>query len=112
MTQKRNGPDAVATANRAKGIAVLNESIAILAQTAATGNPPVITRLARGPGGKADYWLVSIAGVCIDTPIRAKKLRAYKRFCNAIRYRFGVAFDPMPQAEWDAIVEKAKGGAS
>jgi hypothetical protein len=76
-------------------------------------NSPVITSIRRGPGGKAD-WLVSIVGICSDTHFRDRKLRRYRRFCNIISYRFGVTFDPMPQAAWLAIVEAAiaKGGAS
>ena len=76
-------------------------------------NSPVITSIWRGPGGKAD-WLVSIVGICSDTHFRDRKLRRYRRFCNIISYRFGVTFDPMPQAAWLAIVEAAiaKGGAS
>ena len=65
-------------------------------------NSPVITSIRRGPGG------------CTDTHFRDRKLRRYRRFCNAIKYRFGISFDPMPQAAWLAIVEAAiaKGGAS
>ena len=50
---------------------------------------------------------MSIEGVCTDTPFRDRKLRRYRRFCNVIKYRFGVTFDPMPQADWSAIVEAA-----
>jgi hypothetical protein len=74
-------------------------------------NSPAITSIRRGPGGKAD-WLVSIDGVCTDTPFRDQKLRRYRRFCNAIKHRFGVTFDPIPQTHWAAIVEAAIGGAS
>jgi hypothetical protein len=72
-----------------------------------------VTRIRRGPGGKAE-WLVSIKGVCDDTPMRDRKLRRHRRFCNIIKHRFGVTFDPMPQAVWLAIVEAAiaaEGGA-
>ena len=57
---------------------------------------------------------MSIVGICTDTHFRDRKLRRYRRFCNVISYRFGVTFDPMPQADWLAIVEAAiaKGGAS
>jgi hypothetical protein len=74
---------------------------------------PVITSIRRGPGGWAE-WLVSIEGVCTDTPMRDHKLRRYRRFCNAMKYRFGVTFDPMPQAVWSSIVDAAiaKGGAA
>jgi hypothetical protein len=81
---------------------------------AVAANSPVITGIRRGPGGRAD-WLVSIMDVCVDTPFRDPKLRNYRKFCNAIKYRFGITFDPMPQANWRAIVEAAiaaKGGAS
>jgi hypothetical protein len=83
------------------------------AQTVAAANSPVITSIRRGPGGKAD-WLVSIAGVCVDTPMRDRKLRRSRRFRNIIKHRFGVTFDPMPEADWAAIVEAAiaKGGVS
>ena len=79
----------------------------------AAANSPVITSIRRGPGGKAD-WLVSIEGVCTDTHIRDRQLRNYRKFCNVIKHRFGVTFDPMPQADWLAIVEAAiaEGGAS
>jgi hypothetical protein len=75
-------------------------------------NSPVIASIRRGPGGKVD-WLVSIEGICTNTPMRDHKLRRYRRFCNAIKYRFGVAFDPMPQADWLAMVDAAiaEGGA-
>jgi hypothetical protein len=74
---------------------------------------PVISGIRRGPGGKAD-WLVSIERVCTETPFRDRKLRNYRRFCNAIKYRFGVTFDSMPQADWLVIVEAAiaEAGAS
>jgi hypothetical protein len=56
---------------------------------------------------------VSIEGVCTDIPIRDRKLRRYGRFCAAIKHRFGVVFDPMPQAEWLVIVEETiRGGTS
>ncbi len=73
----------------------------------------MVTGIRRGAGGNAD-WLVSIEGVCTETPFRDRKLRNYKKFCNAIKFRFGVTFDPMAQALWAAIVEAAiaKGGAS
>jgi hypothetical protein len=75
-------------------------------------NRPVIISIRRGPGGKAD-WLVSIERVCTDTPMRDRKLRRSNRFSNILWYRFGVNFDPMPQAIWLAIVEAAiaEGGA-
>jgi hypothetical protein len=79
-----------------------------------TTNSPVITSIRRGPGGKAD-WLVSIESVCTDTHFRDPKLRNFHKFCNAIKHRFGVTFDPMPQNDWLAIVEAAiaaEGGAS
>ena len=69
-------------------------------------NRPVIVSVRRRPYGKP-AWLVSIKGVCIDTPMRDRKLRRYRRFCNAIQHRFGVTLDPMPQAAWSAIVEAA-----
>lgn len=106
MAQKSKRPAAVATAGGAKGIAVLNESAPSLAETATTGNRPEITSLRRGPGGTAD-WLVSIKGVCTDTHFRHRKLRNYRKFCNAIKHRFGITFDPMPQSDWLSIVEAA-----
>jgi len=69
-------------------------------------NSPVIASIRRGPGGKVD-WLVSIEGICVDAPMRDRSLRRYRRFCNAIQHRFGVTFDPMPQADWATIVEAA-----
>lgn len=97
----------------AEGIAVFSGSTASIAQARAAANRPVITSIRRGAGGRAD-WLVSIKGVCVETPMRDRKLRRYRRFCNIIKHRFGVTFDPMPQAAWAAIVEAAiaKGGAS
>lgn len=75
---------------------------------------PVITNIRpAGPDSTAD-WLVSIAGVCVDTPFQDRKLRNYRKFCNAIKHRFGVTFDPMSRADWSAMVEAAiaKGGVS
>ncbi|SRR5260221_7255092 len=111
MARKNKNPAAVATAAGAQGI--LSENGASIARAAADGNMPVLTSLTRGPGGKAE-WLVSIGGVCTDTPMRDRKLRRYRRFCNIIKHRFGVVFDPMPQVDWSVIVEAAiaKGGAS
>ena len=105
---KRNDP----AANGVEGTAVFSENTATIAQGAA-GNSPVITSIRRGPGGKAD-WLVSIEGICTDTHFRDRKLRNYRKFCNAIKHRYGVTFDPMSQADWSAMVEAAvaKGGAS
>jgi len=108
MVHKKRNPAAGSTSAGAKGNVVFPD-IANLAQTVAAANSPVIT-VRRGPGGKAE-WLVSIRGVCTDTPFRDRKLRRHRRFCNAIRCRFGVSFDPMPQADWAAIVEAAIGGA-
>ena len=109
----RKKPVAVATAGGTKGIAVFSENTATAAQIEAIANSPVITSIRRGPGGNAD-WLVSIEGVCTDTHFRDPKLRRYRRFCNAIKHRFGVTFDPMPQADWLAMVEAAiaEGGAA
>jgi hypothetical protein len=105
---QRNDP----AANGIEGIAVFSENTATIAQIEATANNPVITGIRRGPGGKA-HWLVSIGDVCTDTPFRDQKLRRYCRFCNAIKHRFGVTFDPMLQADWLAMVEAAiaEGGA-
>jgi hypothetical protein len=105
---QRNDP----AANGVEGIAVFSKNAASIAQIGAAANSPV-TSIRRGPGGKAD-WLVSIEGICIDTPMRDRKLRRYRRFCNAVKHRFGVTFDPMPQAGWSSMVEAAivKGGAS
>ena len=112
MAHKKRNPAAVATAGRAKGIAALNErAAAFITQNGGKANPCI--RRAP-PGGNAD-WLVSIEGVCTDTPMRDKKLRSYKRFWNMMWHRHSVAFAPdMPQAEWTAIVEAAiaKGGVS
>jgi hypothetical protein len=96
---KRNDP----AANGVEGIAVFSENTANIAQTGAAANSLDIRR---GPGGKAD-WLVSIKGVCTDTPIRDRKLRRYRRFCAAIKHRFGVTLEPMPQSDWEAIIEAA-----
>src|SRR3954468_3578740 len=105
MANTKKNPAAVATADGA-GIAVLSKNTAGIAQTVAAANSPVVSSIRRGSGGKAE-WLVSIKGVCTDTPIRDRKLRRYRRFCAAIKHRFGVTFDPMPQAEWLAIVDAA-----
>ena len=81
---------------------------------AVAANSPVIASIKRRPYGKA-AWLVSIKGVCTDMPIQDQKLRRYRRFCAAIKYRFGVTFEPMQQADWSGIVEAAivsEGGAS
>ncbi|MBR1248875.1 hypothetical protein JQ609_18310 [Bradyrhizobium sp. AUGA SZCCT0169] len=93
--------------------ALSSENSASTARSVVTTNRPVITSIRRGPGGKAD-WLVSIKGVCSDTHFRDQKLRNYQRFCNAIKHRFGITFDPMSQADWGAIVEApiANGGAA
>ncbi|MCJ9728986.1 hypothetical protein [Bradyrhizobium sp. PRIMUS42] len=111
MSQKKN-PAAVATAAGAQGIAV-SKNTATIARTGGKANRPAITSIRRRPYGKA-AWLVSIEGVCADTPVRDRKLRRYRRFCNAINYRFGVTFDPMPQVDWLAMVEAAmaEGGVS
>jgi hypothetical protein len=112
MANKNRNPAAVATAGGAKGIAV-SKNTATIAQTRGKANSPAITSIRRGPGGWAD-WLVSIKGVCTDTPMRDRKLRNYRKFCNAIKYRFGVTFDPMSRADWSSMVEAAiaKGGVS
>jgi|SRR3954454_10464918 hypothetical protein len=101
MARKYNDP----AANGAEGIAVFSENTSI-AQTVAAAYSPAITSIRRGPGGWAE-WLVSIEGICIDTPMRDRKLRRYRSFCNAFKHRFGVTFDPMPQGDWAAIVEAA-----
>jgi len=111
MANKKRNPAAVATAGGAKGIAVSKNTS--ITQTATAANP-FITSIRRAPPvGKVD-WLVSIAGVCTDTHMRGTKLRSYKKFCNAIKYRFRVSLDPIPQSDWSAIVEAAiaKAGAS
>jgi hypothetical protein len=111
MPNKKRNPAAVATARGARGIAVSRNTS--ITQTATAANP-FITSIRRAPPvGKVD-WLVSIEGICTDTPIRDRKLRRYRRFCAAIKYRFRVALDPMPQSDWSAIVEAAiaKAGAS
>ena len=108
MVRKSNDP----AANGVEGIAVFSENTASITQIGAAANRPVITSIRRRPHGKAE-WLVSVEGVCTDTPIRDRKLRRYRRFCAAIKHRFGVAFNPMPQAEWVTILEAAiaEGGA-
>ncbi|SRR6266849_2987773 len=106
--KKRNGP----AANGAEGSAAVLDSTVLLPQNAAAGNNrAVITSLTRGPGGKAD-WYVTIDGICVDEPMRDRRLRNYRRFCNVIRFRFGITLAPMSQATWSAIVATAKGGAS
>jgi hypothetical protein len=108
MARTSNDP----AANGVEGIAVFSENTASIAQIGAAANSPVITSIRRRPYGKAE-WLVSIKGVCIDSSMRDGKLRNYRKFCNAMKYRFGVTFDPMPQVDWSVIVEAAigKGGA-
>ena len=111
--RNKKSPAAVATADGAQGIAV-SKNTAIIAQPRGNANSPVITGIRRGPGGKAD-WLVSIKGVCSDEGMRNRILRRYSRFCKSIEWRFKFSFDPMPQADWSAIVEAAiaaEGGAS
>src|SRR3954454_22413974 len=73
---------------------------------AVAANRRVIVSVRRRPYGKP-AWLLSIKDVCTDTPIRDCKLRRYRRFCYAIKHRPGVTFDPMPRADWLAIVEVA-----
>lgn len=108
---KRKGKGSAA--NAVEGNAVCSENAKTKAQTGAAANSPKITEIRRGPGGKAD-WLVSIMGVCTDAPVRDRRLVSYRKFRNVIKFRFGVHFDPMPQAVWLATVEAAiaKGGAS
>ena len=106
MAQKRNGP----AGNGAEGIAVFTENTASIAKLVAA-NSPVIASIKRRPYGKA-AWLVSIKGICTDMPVRDHKLRRYRRFGAAIKYRFGVTFEPMQQADWSGIVEAVIGGAS
>jgi hypothetical protein len=103
----------VPAANGVEGIAVFSENTATIAQTVAAANSFAITSIRRGPGGWAE-WLVSIKGdcadlqvVCTDVPVSDQRLRRSKRFCNVLWHRCGVNFDPMPQAEWSAIVEAA-----
>ena len=96
-------PSINAQAQRLRQIIALTDAVA--------ANSPVITSIRRGPGGKAD-WLVSIEGVCTDTHFRDPKLRNYRKFCNAIKHRFGVTFDPKPQDDWLAIVEPTLDGVS
>lgn len=81
--------------------------------TAALLPHPKITAIRRGPGGKAE-WLLTLDGVCSEAPMRDRRLRSYKRFCNVIKFRFGIEFGAMPQADWDALLERARreGGAS
>ena len=111
MAKKSKRPAAVATAGGAKGIVVSKNTS--IAQTLAAANSPAITGIKRRPYGKA-AWLVSIKGVCTDMPIRDRKLRRYRRVRAAVKYRFGVTFEPMQQADWSGIVEAAiaKGGVS
>jgi hypothetical protein len=112
MANKKENPAAVATAGGANG--AVSKNTATIAQTGGKANIPVITSIRRRPYGKTAL-LVSIKGVCTDMPIRDQKLRRYRRFCAAIKYRCGVNFDPMPQAAWSAIVEAAiaaEGGVS
>ena len=99
-------------ASGVEGIAVFSENTARIAQIGAAANSPVITSIRRGPGGKAD-WLVSIEGVCTDTHFRDPKLRQYRKFCNAIKHRFGITLNPISRADWSAMVKAAiaKGGA-
>jgi hypothetical protein len=115
--KKRNDP----AANWVEGIAVFSENTASIAQIEATANRPVVTSIRRGPGGKAD-WLVSIEGdvcagvrvVCTHVPVSDQRLQSSESFCDVLWHRFGVNFDPMPQADWLAMVEAAiaEGGAS
>jgi hypothetical protein len=110
MARKRNDP----AANGVEGNAVLSESTATIAKKVAADNHPVITRIRTGPGGEKPEWFVSIEGVCIDALMRSRRLRSYKKFCNVMRFRFGVSFAPMSQAKWEAIVDAAiaEGGAA
>jgi hypothetical protein len=100
---KRKGRHSAA--NGAMRIAPGSENAEIVTETCAAAKRPVVTRIRRKFYGKAE-WLVSIEGVSSDIPIRDRKLRRYRRFCAAIKHRFGVVFDPMPQAAWLAMVEK------
>ena len=103
MAKKSKRPAAVATAGGANGIVVSKNTIA---KTGAAANSPVITSIRRRPYGKV-AWLVSIKGICVDAPIRDRKLLRYRRVRAAIKYRFGVDLDPMPESAWSAIVEAA-----
>lgn len=105
LARKKQHPAAAATADGAQDIAV-SKNTTTIAQTGGKANSPGITSIRRGPGGKAD-WLVSIEGVCTDTPMRDRKLRNYRKFCNAIKHRFGVTFEPMSPAVWSVMVEAA-----
>ncbi|MET4180696.1 hypothetical protein ABIB94_002796 [Bradyrhizobium sp. JR7.2] len=100
IRRKRNDP----AANGVEGNAAVNKNAATIAQNPRAANSPRITNIRRASYGNVE-WLVSIAGVCTDTPIRDRKLRRYRRFCASIKHRFGVVFDPMPQAEWLVIIE-------
>jgi hypothetical protein len=68
MAHKKRNPAAVATAAGAQGIAV-SKNTATIAQIGAAAYSPV----RRGPVDKSD-WLVSIEGVCTDTPFRVLTL--------------------------------------
>lgn len=107
MKRKGNAPPA----NRLKRNALGSENAESIAESGAA-NRPVVTCIRRKFYGKAE-WLVSIEGVSPDIPIRDRKLRRYRRFCAAMKHRFGIVFDPMPQAAWLAMVEKTiRAGAS
>lgn len=87
------------------------EYIAETAKTVDT-NSPIIISIRSGPGGQAD-WFVSVKGVCTDASMRDQQLRKYRRFCNVMKHRFKITFDPMPEGDWAAMVGAAvaKAGA-
>jgi hypothetical protein len=109
---KRN-PAAVGTAGGVKESArAAEQSAGTITSTTAALAHPVITAIRRGPGGKAE-WLITLDGVCSEAPMRDRRLRSYKKFCNVIQFRFGIEYSPMSQVDWTAIVEAAivAGGA-
>ena len=110
MDPTRNDP----VADGVEGSADVIEKIASIVQTKATANRPIVAGIAvrRGPGGVAKgglkaEWSITIADVCVDAPIRDRRLRSYEEFCAVIQHRYGTELAPMPQSEWALVVEAA-----
>jgi hypothetical protein len=104
---KIEGPAGSGLPNGAENIAqAAEQSAGIITSTPGALAHPKIKAIRRGPGGKAE-WLITLDGVCTDAPMRDRRLRNYRKFCNVIQFRFGIQYSPMSQAEWTAVVEAA-----
>jgi hypothetical protein len=113
MAHKIKGPPGLPPDGTKEYAPAAEQSAGIITSTPCAIAHPKITAIRRGPGGKAD-WLVTLEGVCSEAPMRDRRLRSYKKFCNVVQFRFGIEYSPMTQSEWTAIVEAAiaAGGAA